>query len=257
MFHTVSTAVSTTSAEEDNFRYNEEEESLSRTGAGFVHSNDDAELDISSDVTQSLAAHCYSENTNDQTACAHQTECNEHENTPSLTVESPGSPANESTASYTDPLVTTPYFSPDEADDFSESTDRCINMESGMQTAAELFPFKDDRDFLRKDASKSTTNSFTVVKHKKVELAPTTFVAPRNNDNSKGNLWIVFNFIVIPNLLVLREPNVRQLFAIRAFWKREISSMIFENSEFVIRYQTNTHLPFECCTFTRTYQTNA
>ncbi|XP_065207335.1 formin-2-like [Planococcus citri] len=95
--------------------------------------------------------------------------------------------------SYTDPLVTTPYFSPDE--EFENNifdSDPKLNETMDVKVAKETdigaqIKNKDICSFNDKEMLKPSPGSFTVTKHKKVELSPTTFSTPiPNTIESKG-----------------------------------------------------------------------
>lgn len=99
-----------------------------------------------------------------------------------------------SNTSYTDPLVTTPYYSPDEEIEKVFETDSSTE-DMEMKSKGTLFkedipmgntsPIKLKNDMIEKELLKTTSNSFIVIKHKKVELSPATFQSQKTND-TKG-----------------------------------------------------------------------
>lgn len=106
--------------------------------------------------------------------------------------------------SYTDPLITTPYFSPDEEfDNIFDSNPKLNEMEKNKEAVCDIqtdtdLPAKKN-SFPDKDMLKPSASSFTVIKHKKVELSPTTFPSPKSNTESKGKLgvsaiWHIYPF---------------------------------------------------------------
>lgn len=101
-----------------------------------------------------------------------------------------------SNTSYTDPLVTTPYYSPDEEIENVFETDSSAE-DMDMKSKGTLLkedipmgntsPIKLKNDMIEKELLKTTSNNFIVIKHKKVELPPATFQSQKTND-TKGKL---------------------------------------------------------------------
>ncbi len=103
--------------------------------------------------------------------------------------------------SFSDTLVTTPYFSPNEelnSSCFDSKTDQDVDKKDsfivGMDPKSSTVPkdvqspyassVKDDFGVSDKELVKP--NSFTLIKHKKVELSPTTFQSPKVGGEDKG-----------------------------------------------------------------------
>lgn len=99
--------------------------------------------------------------------------------------------------SYTDPLVTTPYFSPDEEfeNNIFDSDPKLNEMDVKLAKETDGGQIKKDIcSFPEKEMLKPSPSSFTVTKHRKVELPPTTFSTPiPNTIESKGNLIENYN----------------------------------------------------------------
>lgn len=109
---------------------------------------------------------------------------------------------------FTDSVLTTPYYSPDEdfdnIFDSNPKLDESIDINSKMNIKENTSvprissaKIKDEISVNEKEILKPANNSFTVVKHKKVELSPTTFQSHKTCVEGKGKSLLLVKFMVM------------------------------------------------------------